>query len=142
MPIDSYSTDVDASRTAGDISALLAKAGARRIMTEYGTDGRATGMTFEIETKIGLQVFNLPIKAHAVQAVLKRQKVTPKYQTIEQAERVAWRIALVWLRAQLALIETETISLDEVMFPWMLTPGGESMHQAFIDHGLKALSAS
>lgn len=142
MPIANYTTDVNPSKTAGDITAMLAKAGATRIMTEYGTDGRVTGMSFEIDTKIGPQGFTLPVHPQRVQAVLKRQRVTPKYQTIEHAEKVAWRIAHEWLRAQLAIIESEMLSLDEVMFPWMLGPGGETVHDIYIDHGLKALSAS
>lgn len=141
MPFAGYTTTVEAVKTAGDVTAMLASAGARRIMTEYTSTGRPEGMSFEIETKYGVQAFTLPIKTKAVHAVLKRQKLQPRYQTIEHAERVAWRVAHDWLRNQLALIEAEMVSLDEVMFPWMIGSGGQTMHSLFVQNSLGQLEA-
>lgn len=141
MPIDGYTTKVDAAQTVGEIGALLANFGASRIMTEYGAGGRPTGVTFEIKTATGAQAFTLPVRTEAVQATLVRDKVQPQYRTFEHAEKVAWRIALVWLRAQLALIDTKMVTLDEVMFPWMVGGGGQTLHQIYVDRGLKALQS-
>lgn len=139
MPFAGYTTTVEAAKSAGDVTAMLAKAGARRIMTEYTNDGRPEGMSFEINTKLGTQGFTLPIKTKAVHAVLKRQNLQPRYQTLEHAERVAWRVAHDWLKSQLSLIEAELVSLDEVMFPWMIGAGGETMHETYVEQRLKAL---
>lgn len=138
-PFAGYTTTVEATKTAGDITGMLAKAGARRIMTEYTADGRPEGMSFEITTKLGIQAFTLPIKVKAVHAVLKRQNLQPRYQSLEHAERVAWRAAHDWLKSQLSMIEAELISLDEVMFPWMIGAGGNTMHEAYVEQRTKAL---
>lgn len=141
MPIDGYTTKIDAAQTVGEIGALLAKFGARRIMTEYGDGGRPTGVTFEIPTDTGDATFALPVRVAGVQATLERDKVQPQYRTMEHAEKVAWRIALVWLRAQLALIDTKMVSLDEVMFPWMVGGGGQTLHAVYRERGLRALGS-
>ena len=138
-PFAGYTTTVEAVKTAGDITTMLAKAGARRIMTEYTTDGRPEGISFEIPTTLGIQGFALPVKIKAVHAVLKRQSLQPRYQTLEHAERVAWRVAHDWLRNQLALIEAEMVTLDEVMFPWMIAAGGGTMHDSYVEQRTKAL---
>lgn len=140
MAIDGYTTSIESASTVGEIGALLAKFGATRIMTEYDA-GRPSGVTFEVKTEVGLRTFSLPVRVEGVLKTLVRDKVQPKYRTPEHAERVAWRIALVWLRAQLAIIDTGMVSLDEVMLPWMLTGRGETMHSLFVQNSLGQLEA-
>jgi hypothetical protein len=137
MPIANYTTDVSVAATAGEVQALLAKAGARRIMTEFaqGTGGASiVAMSFEIETETGPRGFTLPIRTEGVLATLKRDKAATKYLTMAHAEKVAWRIAAAWLKSQLALIDAGMTTLDEVMFPWMLTgPEDKPAYEAFRD---------
>lgn len=57
---------------------------------------------------------------------LKRDRVEKRYLTLEQANRVAWRIAHDWLRAQLAIIDAGMVTLPEVMFPYLI--GGWDYH--------------
>lgn len=141
MPIDGYTTTVDAAQTAGEISGLLAKAGARSVMTEYSSNGRPSGMSFLIQTEYGERAFSLPIRVDGVLATLKRDRVAPKYQTPEHAEKVAWRVAKVWLRAQLALIDAGQTSLAEIMFPWMLQGAGQEGAYAWYVSKQKAIEA-
>lgn len=124
MPLLNYTTSVAASRSIGQLQNLLIKAGARAIMSEYGDDGTPSGVSFAIETPYGLRHFMLPIHVDKVQAVLVRQKVTPRFQEKEHAERVAWRILKDWVESQLAIIETEMVTLDQVMLPYMQTRDG------------------
>lgn len=119
MALLNYSTEVPVARTVGQVQGLLVEAGARAIMTEYDDVGRLTGITFGIETPYGSRGFVLPVNADKVKAVLEREKVPPRYRTPEQAERVAWRILKDWLEAQLAIIRTEMVTLDQVMLPYM-----------------------
>lgn len=132
MPIAGYSTSIDAAKTAAEVSAMLAKRGASRIMTEYGPEGRATGLSFEIRAEYGVRGFELPIRAEGVLATLKRDRAEKRYLTIEQAEKVAWRLIRDWLRAQLALIDAGSTSIDEVFFPWMIAGNGGTMHEIYV----------
>lgn len=122
MPILNYTTTVPASRTASQVQALLVKAGARGIGFEYDERGAMTGMRFAVPTSYGLRTFRLPVDTRRVQAVLERQKVNRPQRTLEHAERVAWRIIKDWIEAQLAVIQSEMVSLDQVMFPYMEQP--------------------
>lgn len=140
MPIAGYSTTVNASKTAAEVSAMLAKRGASRIMTEYGDGGRAIGLSFEIRAEYGTRGFELPIRAEGVLATLKRDRAEKRYLTIEQAEKVAWRLVRDWLRAQLALIDAGSVSLDEVFFPWMIAGERGTMHEIYVSQQ-KAIGA-
>jgi hypothetical protein len=115
---------------------MLVGAGARRIMTEYDDDGRAVGVAFTVETARGERSFLLPVNSAPVLDVLKRQKVSGTYLTPEHAERVAWRIIKDWLEAQLAIIATEMVTLDQVMLPYMATGGGTTMWDLYRDSQL------
>jgi len=132
MPLLNYTTKVPVRRTSGEIQGLLVEAGARRIMTEYDDVGRAVGVAFAIETGYGERSFLLPINADRVESVLKRQRVEARYSTPEHAERVAWRIVKDWLEAQLAIIRTEMVTLDQVMLPYMAT-NGRTMYELYRD---------
>lgn len=124
---------VAASRSIGQIQQLLIKAGARQLMSEYGDDGTAIGLSFAIETPYGLRGFSLPVHADKVHAVLQRQKVSPKFREKEHAEKVAWRILKDWVEAQLAIIETEMVTLDQVMLPYMTTnSAGTTVYELFV----------
>lgn len=138
MPISKYTTEIDVAKTSGEIQGLLAKSGARRIMTEFaqGKSGASiVSMSFEIETEYGPRPFTLPIRSEGVLATLKRDGVPAKYLTMEHAEKVAWRVAKEWLTSQLALIDAGMTTLDEVMFPWMLGYGtGKGDERSAYDH--------
>lgn len=140
MPILNYTTEVAASRTVGQIQDILAKAGAAQILAEYDR-GRVIALSFTVITPTGPQAFTLPVRPEQVRAVLLRQKVQPRYQTLEHAERVGWRIVLDWIKAQLAIIQTEMVTLDEVMLPYMRTDDGSTMYDRYLEHGQRLLEA-
>ena len=67
---------------------------------------------------------------------MKRQKIEAKLKTLEQAQRVAWRIVKDWLEAQLAIIETEMVTLDQVMLPYMQGDNGQTVYELYRDQQL------
>jgi hypothetical protein len=140
MPILNYTTEVPAARTVGQIQTILAEAGADQILAEY-RDKRVVALSFTTDTPVGPQAFRLPADPARVFAVLKRQRVAPRYATMEQAERVAWRIVKNWIEAQLAIIQTEMVTLDQVMLPYMRTAGGETLYERYLGQGLRLLEA-
>lgn len=136
MPLLNYTTSVAVSRSIGQIQGLLVEAGARKIGTEYDDVGNVSAIAFSVETVQGPRGFTLPIHAECVLSVLKRQKVPARYQTPEHAERVAWRIVKDWLEAQLAIIHTEMVTLEQVMLPYMHTADGTTIYELYLKQQL------
>ena len=143
MPLLNYTTTVPVARTIGQVQGLLVEAGARSIMATYDDVGRPLGLAFAVHTAHGMRTFTLPVNASRVEAVMKRDKaVAPRLRTPEQAERVAWRIVKDWVEAQLAIIRTEMVTLDQVMLPYMHGDNGQTVYELYRDQQLALMSGS
>jgi hypothetical protein len=134
MPLLNYTTKIAATKTAGEVQVLLAKAGARAIMVNYDEDGRPSGLAFQMVTVGGSRTFSLPVDPRKVYDVLLRDNTPRNLCTPEQAERIAWRILKDWVEAQLAIIATEMVTLDQVMLPYMQQgERGETVYELYRD---------
>lgn len=134
MPLLNYTTTMTVERTVAKIQTQLVKAGARGVASAYSDDGHLIGMSFVVRTPYGEQTYSLPANIERVRAVLLRQKVQPRYSTVEHAARVAWKILHDWMSAQLALIQTETVGLDQVMLPYAHTDErGTTVYDRFVE---------
>ena len=133
MPIKNYTTTKDAFESVGDIQAMLARRGAQRLMIEYGPDQRVVSVSFTISTPGGIQAVRLPSNVDATLEVLRRQKKTNSkvIATYDQAERVSWRILRDWLDAQLAILETEMVTIDQVLLPYFVDRSGRSVYELY-----------
>lgn len=140
MPTLNYSTKVPVSQTLREIQDALARQGATRIATDYA-EGRPKGLSFMLPTVTGVRVFHLPVDVPAVRALLVRQhaKSTRVDARPEQAERVAWRVMREWLLAQLAIVEAQMVSIDQVMLPFMAWNDDQTLYDAFRDRALAEL---
>lgn len=127
MPILNYTTKVNVFDTMATIQAKLVSHGARKILQEYDETGRVEAMSFTIVTSTGEKGIRLPANAEAVMKVLHRQKVKCDR---AQAERVAWRIIKDWVEAQMAILEAEMVSMEEIFFPYMLQ-GEQTFFKAY-----------
>lgn len=128
MPLLNYTTKVDVYATIGAIQGQLVKHGAKKIMQDYDDDGHITALSFMVETPTGPRGIRLPANVEAVHAVLTRQKVKCDR---EQAERVAWRIVKDWVEAQMAILESEMVQIDEIFLPYMLSSSGQTVFEAY-----------
>lgn len=128
MPILNYTTKVDIYTTTGQIQGILVKHGARRIVQDYDNDGKIVALCFLIDTPLGEQGVRLPANVDAVYAVLQRQKVRCDY---AQAERVAWRIVKDWVEAQMAILESEMVTVSQIFLPYMMNADGQTVYQLF-----------
>lgn len=134
MPLLNYTTTCTVERTVAKIQHLLVKAGARGVAYTYDDDSLLIGMSFIARATYGDQGYSLPANVDRVRAVLLRQKVPARYSTAEHAARVAWRILQDWMAAQLALIETETVGLDQVMLPYAHADAqGTTVYERFVE---------
>lgn len=136
MPLLNYTTSVAPEKSVMEIQQILAKAGARKIMIEYHATGVPSAVMFEVETTYGPRQFVLPAYPQRVLPALRASKAEPRYCNSQQAERVAWRILKDWAEAQLALISTEMVSLDEVMLPYMRSDDGKTVYEMYRDRQL------
>jgi hypothetical protein len=134
VPTLNYTTAVPVSRTTAEMQALLGKSGADAVAIMY-EGGKPVGMSFSLATPSGQRSFNLPVDVPAVQKLLSTQKRTHSRVDArpEQAERVAWRIVKDWLAAQLALIDAQMASLDEVMLPYLVTAPNRTLRDDWRD---------
>jgi hypothetical protein len=135
MPIANYSTTVDALKTVGEIQGILVTHGARSILMNYGKDGSIESLSFIVETPYGDMPIRLPIDARAVLKVLEEQRVPPRYANYQQAVRIAWRIVKDWVRAQMAILETEMVKMEQIFLPYMITKNNQTLYEAMIDRG-------
>ena len=135
MPIANYSTTVDALKTVGEIQGILVAHGARSILMNYGKDGSIESLSFIVETPYGDMPIRLPINARAVLKVLEEQRVPPRYANYQQAVRIAWRIVKDWVRAQMAILETEMVKMEQIFLPYMITKNNQTLYESMVDRG-------
>lgn len=133
MPLLNYSTKVDVYTTLGAIQGQLVKHGAKKIMQDYDEQGHISSLSFLINTPTGFRGIRLPANVDAVQKVLAKQKVKCDR---EQAERVAWRIIKDWVEAQMAILESEMVQMDEIFLPYMVNNDGQTLFQAYRNNQL------
>ena len=138
MPLLDYSTKVPAEQTAGEIVKLLAIKRAIAIMMQYDEagNGQIVGLSWKVRTPHGDLPFTLPVNVDAVEKVLERQyharQVSRNYTGRDQARRVAWRITLEWVKAQMALLDTEMVSLDQLFLPYMRVGPNETLYERML----------
>ena len=128
MPIKNYTTKVDVYTTIGAIQGCLVKHGARQIMQNYDDNGEPQALCFSIETPFGMRGVKLPANVEAIQRVLLQQKVKCDK---AQAARVAWRIVKDWVEAQMAILESEMVGMDEIFLPYMLNSAGNTVYELY-----------
>lgn len=129
MPIANYSTSIDASKTVGEVQGMLAAHGAESVMIEY-RDRQPVSVSFSVQVHDQVVAFRLSANAPGVLEAMRRDPKVPKSaRTPEQATRTAWRIVRDWLRAQLAMIEAEVVTLAQVMLPYAVTDSGATVYE-------------
>lgn len=133
MPLLNYTTTIEATKTVAQIQATLAKHGARAILLEYDGNGHIEALSFKAETPHGELGFKLPVSAETVLKVLIRQNVPYKYRNHAQAVRIAWRIVKDWIEAQMAILETEMVKMEQIFLPYMITPTGKTLYATMTD---------
>ena len=132
MAILNYTTTVDSFKTVSEIEHILVKHNAKSIMKNY--DGESiTGLSFLIDTGVQQIPVRLPVKVDECLEVLKKEKKnSPRSNikaTMEQAERVAWRILKDWVEAQMALLDIQMVRFEEIFLPYIETGNGQTIYE-------------
>ena len=134
--IANYTTTVTAKNSIGEIQGILVAHGAKHILMDYD-QGEPVGLAFIVATPHGDTPFRLPANIDSVQAVLTKQRVRSQVDR-EFASRVAWRILKDWVRAQMAILESDMVSIDQIFLPYMeVGDKGKTLYQVMLDHRLQ-----
>lgn len=104
------------NRVFDAIEKMLIKHGARQIAYTY-EDGLKTGILFTIQGKNSLLPIKMPVRIKNIEQVFKKDGV--KYKT-EQPYKTGWKNVHDWIAAQLALLETEMVQMEEIFLPYIL----------------------
>lgn len=122
-----YTTTIEPIKTAGEVMGMLAAKGVKSINIDYN-NGEPTGLSFMVEIKNRPVYFRLPCNYEGAERALRRT-APARYQTLDQAKRVAWRIVKDWVEAQLAIIECGQAEMAEVFLAYAITETGQTLFQ-------------
>lgn len=137
MPLLNYTTRISAQRTVREIEELLTGHGARSILKNYDANGDIESVSFKVITAQGEIGIRLPVNPDAVLKVMNGTKTPRHYCNRQQAVRVAWRIAKDWIKAQMAIIETEMVKMEQVFLPYWVMPSGETLYDYYVGTGFQ-----
>ena len=116
--IRNYETGVSWQVTVGQIEDLLVSFGAEAILKDYMGDGRIAALSFKYKQR----GYRLPANSEKISEMLRDYpgyKNTTQQRRDDQAERIAWRNMRDWLEAQVALIRTSQVEVEQIMLPYM-----------------------
>jgi len=124
--IMNYTTEVAAEKSILDIERLLSKAGVKSVHKEFNGGGETTAFVFSLITGHGEMFFKMPCDVDKVFTVLfdevkKPQRGTEK-RVREQANRVAWRILLDSLTADITRLKLQQVTPEQVFLSYMWNP--------------------
>lgn len=144
MGLLNYTTQIAVEKTVGEIQSMLARAKAAAVLAEYDGCGNVIAISFKVPTNMGVLAFRLPCEPRAVQQILNNQaragKIPKRFlNDTDQARRVGWRIIRQWLEAQLAIVETQMVTIDQVFLPYAQTTNGATLYEVMVEKGYNAL---
>lgn len=129
MPLLNYTTKIDPDKTAMEITRILSSHGAKAVLTEYDNETNSvSSLSFKIDVNGSEVAFRLPCNWRPVFAILEKDPKVPRANSDKfQAVRTSWRIVKDWVEAQMALVETEMVSTQDVFLPYAITKSGETL---------------
>jgi hypothetical protein len=135
MKLLNFSTTIAAEKTVSEIQAKLAQAGASQVLHGYDRNGNLSELSFRIRTQFGEMAFRLPANIEAVEAILTRQfrSGRSRFTSREHATKVAWRILKDWVEAQLALLQTGQVTIEQVFLAYAQNQDGQTTYEALCE---------
>ncbi|MEA4947072.1 MAG: hypothetical protein VB058_05865 [Oscillospiraceae bacterium] len=127
MAIKNYRSEASVYESLGKIQGALAKAGASKIMVDYDA-GKPMAVSFALPTPAGTRGFVLPAAVEGTLRVFQRQKLKLDR---AQAEITAWANIRDWVLAQLALIESCDVPVDQVFLPYLSNGHGKTLYDVY-----------
>lgn len=123
-------TRIAPERTVNEIQQVLSSHGANAILFEYEAMA-VSAVSFKYAVDGQDIPFRLPCRWREVETMLRKSGKRPRSDdTFEKwARRVAWRIVFRWVEAQMAFVESRMVKVQEVFFPYIQTPTGQTIFE-------------
>ena len=138
-----YTTKIEPAKTIAEIQEVLVSHGAKSVMTNYTDNGKIESLSFMIEVDGQPRGIRLPADPVPVYKVLCRQyeqgKIPRAFAEEHQSLRVAWRIVLYWVTAQMAILETQMVKMEQIFLPYMIMRDGKTLFENMVKTGFKLL---
>ena len=142
MTLYMETTKIDPSKTVAEIQAVLGRYGASSILTEY-KNSEIEALSFCVTVNGQPVPFRLPCRHEAVYKTMIGRMSKLRESRIDdyklQAKRVAWRQVLRWIQAQMAMVETSMVSVEEVFLPYIQHRSGKTLFELIKQNNFKML---
>lgn len=124
--LKNFTTSIPIDKTIMEIEQILQRMGVSRVFKMYN-DGKITALAFAIIRDGKELPFKLPMQDDkilvAFQNAVRKGNLPKRYMVDkEQASRTGWRIIKDWVDSQMALIEINTVKVEEVFLPYLFNP--------------------
>lgn len=141
MGLLNYTTKIDPDKTAQEIAKCLSMHGASAVMTEYDKERSfVSALSFKISLNGRDLGFRLPCDWKPVFTIITQGKKNPyswddakkahwRSENELQAVRTAWRIVKSWVEAQMALVECQMVTTQEVFLPYAIMRDGRTLSE-------------
>lgn len=142
MPLLNYTTKVAVDRSVAEIMRTLTKHGATKIMVENDDTGTIKGLSFAVPVDGELAHFKLPADWEPVFHIISKDPKVPYLKrTEEHAKCVAWRIMKDWVEAQMAILETKMVKLDQIFLPYAIVGKDKTLYEHVTEQKLLSSGA-
>jgi len=139
----------NSKQTFDIIQKCLIQHKAQQIMFEYEDNGTVKALAFVLKINDKIFGFRLPARLENVEKMFfieknkKRQtwqhKIELNDEEKQQAYRTAWANIRDWITAQMALIDTEQVKMEEVFLPYMVVGNNKTLFEHQQEIVFKAL---
>ena len=124
--LKNFTTSISASQSISEIERFLLNFGARRFMKNTDDNKQISEIMFTLKIGGNETPFKLPANVEKVAQYLANEynrthsrKTKSKEDFLDQASRVAWRIIKDWVHAQLSIIATGMVTIEQVFLPYV-----------------------
>jgi hypothetical protein len=136
MPLKNYTSE--GRGTFEKIQNILTAHGANRIMYDYNTDGTLKAITFGLEINGQQAGFKLPALVENVTEILyggedrygRPKKITQGQR--DQAYKTACPNIRDWIDAQMAMVDTRQVKLEQVFLPYLVQKNGNTLYENIV----------
>jgi hypothetical protein len=138
MALLNYTTKISPEQTISELQQMLAKHGVNAMMTEYD-DAQVSAVSFRMKIGDEQRGFKLPCNWRAVYEILKpknQRSIWDKARAAKieeerkaQSIRTAWRIIHTWVKAQLALVEVNMVTVPQIFLPYAIMKDGRTLSE-------------
>lgn len=113
----------ESKNTFDKIQKILSTHGARKISYEYDIHGKVIGLTFEIVINNNPASIKLPARLENVSMIMFREVLSEISESKrDQVYRTAWANIRDWIDAQMAMIDTNMVVIEEIFMPYLYDP--------------------